>query len=1226
MIKMTSTILQRACSALAGLCLLAISWPGTAEARHLTPSEAQQRVVETLSKQSAVPGARKVPGSRSASDLQLVYTSEGLGADKAPAFYVFNNPASRSGEGNGFVIATADDRLRPVLGIATEGSFDATNIPSNVAWWLGEYEREIAAFLDSPATSAVSSQVSSRAHNDNYATWDAIEPLISTKWDQGEPYNSQLPDICTGYGDETVKPLTGCVATALAQIVKYHRLEPVSVDAMHYPYDFSKPEYDHWDQMRDEYTYEDEFNKIGPNFTEQEAAAVANLMLACGAAVNTSFGIDGSSAYSTYVPLALKKYFGFVELSCLLSRTDYFSEEWEKLIYDELADKRPVYYGGSSSRAGHAFVCDGYLSDGLFHINWGWGGDSDGYFALSALMDGYDGFNFGHEIVLCIPPVNEITPELSYVFIQERSLECTKLTPERAIFSAAVTLSRAPQDEVDYNWGVCIEDSCRHTVKTLFDNQKYGVSKPQGGYHEIWSDVFEVKDLLLAEGEYHVTPILRVIQSDNSFVEVKPQLINELVIRVDEENNYSCESIERYSKIELLDLELIKPVFNKEKDNAFRAILVNTGNKDYHNDMVITLYKTQGINDHHVKGSKTAHKGVTIPAGESIVFEGAFDSNGSITGITHVFLYERGGIQSGNPYGGSYYSLLSDTGWEVEVFDGYRCEPKASKYIKFSYNNVYFSEEDCKKDDGYFWFAINTGTTEHAKSMNACLRLYKHGTDEIVEDYDSGFFLEIPSDDFLPIKMPSEAGLYDIVAYDYDTKKEVSERMTISIERNADYFNDFELVDGSGIRIAKVNENGVDEVLLPEEVNGMPVVEIGDNLFKGNKNVTVIDIPSSVTEIGHDALRYTSNLQSLFLGSAQTFNLNYPQTVMYGTNPDLDIYVPEEKFNDFTGTKLSESYSVYKRITSLVAEETEVKMAVESEANISVPQTLLSDINPNFNVSVENPEIATVTLANGVINIKSKSAGRTNVIMKSAQPLVEPLSISVRVTKPGDPSYDLNEDGQVNVFDLTVLVDVIVSNTADVTLHDMNGDGEVNVFDLTELVNYIVGTPQSQNLSARSGHTLRELPLDLGCDGAYIAMQTDLRVSGEGKVRSVSLNPLVSDSHAVVFREVVPGVVRIMVYSFGNTPIELPDGEELLTLGIDGSAEISCEDAMFVTVGRTIYHVIPTGVQRVDSDSEVVGIDYYDMSGRRLSRQPDGICIRRVRYADGSFTTQKVTQ
>lgn len=322
---------------------------GTSNAAQLTPEQALARLNH---------------GSRAnAAEMKLVYTaSEGLNKQ----FYVFN-----IGANDGFTIVSADDCISPLIGYADNGSFDSENMPENMSAWLKQYQRQIEAMISAGATAQ------SRAAD----TKASIAPLVTTLWNQSSPYNNDCPM------DGDKRSVTGCVATAMAQVMKYHNWPVKGTGSNSYTWtnsagtestlsmDFSSITFD-WANMTDSYSSAS---------TATQNAAVAKLMAACGYSVNMHYTSNESGAMSPMIAYALTKYFNYDGNIKYLLRDYYGIEEWENMIYAELAAKRPVVYDGvTGTGAGHEFVCDGY-DNGYYHINWGWGGLSNGYFKLTLL-------------------------------------------------------------------------------------------------------------------------------------------------------------------------------------------------------------------------------------------------------------------------------------------------------------------------------------------------------------------------------------------------------------------------------------------------------------------------------------------------------------------------------------------------------------------------------------------------------------------------------------------------------------------------------------------------------------------------------------------------------------------------------------------------------------------------------------------------------------------------
>ena len=294
-------------------------------------------------------------------------------------------------DGGGYVIASGDSRALPVLGYSATGSIDWDRMPDNMRAWLKSYDQAMATLGNTKEfTDGVS-----RHGQKTRAPREAIGPLLKTQWDQLEPYWNDVPLYDGANPDWKGQPsLTGCVATAMAMVMNYYQwpkeacteIPAYDLTTAHenvekvWHIDALPPTTFDWDNMLDNYVTPEGI--IG---TPEQQKAVAKLMRYCGQGVKMAYSPQVSLAYDQDVAEALVKYFGYQNTVQVSQRIYYSIDGWEDLIYSELANGRPVMYGGSSENDGHAFVCDGYDGNGLFHINWGWGGDSDAYFSLSVL-------------------------------------------------------------------------------------------------------------------------------------------------------------------------------------------------------------------------------------------------------------------------------------------------------------------------------------------------------------------------------------------------------------------------------------------------------------------------------------------------------------------------------------------------------------------------------------------------------------------------------------------------------------------------------------------------------------------------------------------------------------------------------------------------------------------------------------------------------------------------
>lgn len=325
------------------LCLLHLA----AVATVISPETALERAIQNPSKGIA---------KESCEGARLL---EVMRVGDIPTVYIFQ------GQSRGLIFLSADDEAAAVLGFT-----DTPEINPTLQWWLEEYGREI-------------NWIRNNTRNLNLADLNAdsdyepIAPLLTTKWDQGSPYNLQCPVV--GFD----RCVTGCTATAMAQVVNYHRIPATKGQGIisyewnneTLDFNFDNAPFD-WENMLD--VYDDKS-------TDAQEEAVATLMYACGVATHMDYGPWGSGANCETAIPALIENFGFDKALHAVERRFYGLKEWNELIYKQLVEVGPVQYNGYNSQAGHSFVCDGYSSDGFFHINWGWSGMSDGYFRLTAL-------------------------------------------------------------------------------------------------------------------------------------------------------------------------------------------------------------------------------------------------------------------------------------------------------------------------------------------------------------------------------------------------------------------------------------------------------------------------------------------------------------------------------------------------------------------------------------------------------------------------------------------------------------------------------------------------------------------------------------------------------------------------------------------------------------------------------------------------------------------------
>lgn len=329
-----------------------------------------------------------------AQPLKWAYTVEQ--PSSVPAIYVFSR-----GTNKGVVLVSAEDRTRPILGYTDSGDWNE-QIPTNMQVWLQHYTEEIASLQNTASVASyqqgtpVVGNLQSSTSEDGLpskvarvsqvaASEEVVSPLLSAiQWNQGTPFNKYCPtDPVNSYA----RCYTGCVATAAAQVMRAWQYPEAGTGSHSYTWKYGNKTlsrdfahtYD-WTNMRANYN---------GSYTTDQANAVATLMYDLGVASDMEYGgasVGGSGTQTELVAIAMQTYFGYDKaMTCL--RPDFMGEKaFEQAVAEELQANRPLLMSGSTeNREGHCFVCDGIDENGLFHINWGWGGMQDGYFALSAL-------------------------------------------------------------------------------------------------------------------------------------------------------------------------------------------------------------------------------------------------------------------------------------------------------------------------------------------------------------------------------------------------------------------------------------------------------------------------------------------------------------------------------------------------------------------------------------------------------------------------------------------------------------------------------------------------------------------------------------------------------------------------------------------------------------------------------------------------------------------------
>ena len=440
--------------------------------------------------------------TRTAPIMKMARKAPQLGAasgNKA-AYYVFNDTQG------GYVIVAGDDRVPAVLAYSDQGAFDTNDVPEAMQCLLESYADQMAA-LDKGAKAA--------AH---LTGQQPISPLLTCAWSQNNPYNILLPYLSVTGRHAVV----GCVATAMAQMMYYWKWParpttdiPAYTTEEYNIYMPQLPPVDfNWNTIHDTYGTTDT--------TTISARNAARVSLYCAQSVKMDFKKGASSAYSEDIIEALSSYFGYRSDMKMLRRQEFTTQQWEALILAELSNKRPVVYRGSKKSSGHAFICDGYDGNGLFHINWGWNGSSNGYFLLNVLnpdaqgtgsAEGAYGYVSGQGMIVGIRPGSQADPVFE---ITAKYLDVTEFSSTRNSSSESfdVTLQthfiNRTNQPLSFNYGWALYQG--NSMLKILNN---------GSFNDLNSNyyIYPTRTLYLGEGitsgTYRIVPVYCELNSTN---------------------------------------------------------------------------------------------------------------------------------------------------------------------------------------------------------------------------------------------------------------------------------------------------------------------------------------------------------------------------------------------------------------------------------------------------------------------------------------------------------------------------------------------------------------------------------------------------------------------------------------------------------------------------------------------------------------------------------------
>lgn len=608
---------------------------------------------------------------------------------EAGSIYAFNL------NGGGFIIASADSRTLPVLGYSTTGSIDWDNLPDNMREWLKSYDEAIATlgnrtdFVDGNSTNAAGTRQDRTP----------VEPLIKTRWYQDAPYWDQVPLYNGANPDYKGKNCySGCIATALAQVMYYYQWPKTvpngipdyyistSYNDVHKDWhiDALPPVVFDWENMLETYSrYNPETQQIDQLGNKTQRNAVATLLRYCGQATNMQYSPDGSGSSSMLTYNAIVNFFGYASAQYLSTRNTYSIDEWENIMYDEVAAGRPVPYTGNTEAGSHAFVCDGYSEDGLFHINWGWGGSGDGYFSLSVLNpynnssagSGSSGIGFcrSQTAVIHIDPTEKIEP-VGHEF-QEETFQfsgMSLLNANTVIYKFIYTKDDAGKVTQDYALGTIAENGALNpdfignpNDSILYDTNYMTVV--------IDSTRFQPGDSL------KLHPMHRLRKPGAEWKVIPPVDWN-LVAGRNDNGRFYINIHGEYFKLECVDGRISKGTGRLGERSDVTVSVKNLLDKEYKDDLYLIPLYYGHINKDQINNARPLSKGEAMLCG-------GFIKAGETNNVTFSYVPQ---------YGGFVKFMLVAQDKTIGSFDIELNNDTLVDYSKYIENNSWFSQEGDK--------------------------------------------------------------------------------------------------------------------------------------------------------------------------------------------------------------------------------------------------------------------------------------------------------------------------------------------------------------------------------------------------------------------------------------------------------------------------------------------------------------------------------------------------
>ena len=972
----------------------------------------------------------------------------------------------------GFAVVTSDDRFEEVIGYSS--STFSGEMPCGFKWWLEMVEASIET--GNERTVATSRACTSSLSNN-------VAPLLTTAWGQTRPYYDNCTFLNNG---NTYQCVTGCVATAMAQVMNYYQYPQKGVGSnsydvkynnsftITYAEDFSKSKYD-WSNMLDDYSSY-KYNQI----SDVHTIAVAKLMKDCGVSVNTSYSDEthGSSATLPRVETALKTYFSYDTTTKYYERSDYDEEIWKNIIYNEIRSHHPIIYRGSTGNSinssGHAFVLHGYDTSGNVYINWGWNGYCDGYYNIGMLNPNNSQYNYNQAMVIAIPGTNS-----------------------NSTYTLSITSTGSGQ--VTYSG-----NTIANTTKSYTINAGSSVS---------------------------------LTYTPNSGYRVKSVKVNNVDVTSSVSNNkYTISNVNKNTTISITFEAIPVTTYTLSITSAGSGYVTYSGNTISGTTKSYTF--NQGAS---LTLSLTPNSGYRVKS----VYVNDVNITSSISDNTYTI-----NNVSQNTTINVTFEAISSSKYTIKVnsHDNYGCsviggmnvrngthEFSVEQGSKFTINaipdNGYRVAKIVRQQEGYISY---TSTYTDDSSQNHEYSLYNIKGNYTVDVYFENIPIEKPK---YTIKVCSHGD------YGYSENGSVSVRnrtQEFSVEEGSKFT--INAIPDNGYRVAKIvqQQEGFISHTSTYTDDSSQNHEYSLYNIKGNHTIDVYfeELPfiqGTYTLSGDDIQGNTGTkvtLPIILKNSTDVklcqFDLRLPNgvTVVTKSNGKLDASLTQRAANHSISSKRLSNGDYRFVISSLDSDAFTGNDGALVEITLDIPSGMAAG---EYTVKVLNVELS---VPNGND-------------LRVVKPSDTESKLTVSSYKPGD----VNNDGSVSVTDVGCIINYIleqVPSTFVFAAADMNNDGEVSVTDVGIIINKILSGEASSRSSSPSARSFSEemilteladgYQLKLEDMGSFIGFQCDVEGATVDEIMLLG-----GSDHKLACRQLSNGKYRVVCYSPTNSTF-IPQG------------------------------------------------------------------------------------